>query len=742
MMIALASFFYLNGQTQNNLNLSFENINSDKGVPAGWFTRAPEYLIEIDSLHKIEGKYALSIASDPQVDSLTFAVCSRQIPAEYTGKTITLKGYIKTEKVAENGRSSAGLWLRLDGEDGVVAFDNMNDRPITGTTDWAQYSIELPLETEAGKIVFGLLLVGKGKMWADDLELLIDGKPLSEAKPKVIELLPAQLDSAFMHGSEINISSANQRQIKDLTLLGQIWGFLKYYHPAIAAGKHNWDFELFRILPNILKAENQKERDESLLTWIRKLGEIPECNSCNRETPEDAKLKPDLVWMNGNTLSSTLKEKLTHIYKNRNQERHYYISLAPGIGNPQFKNENSYAHFAYPDAGFRLLALYRYWNIIHYFFPYKHLIEENWNDILAEFIPRFIATNDELSYRLTALELIGRIHDTHANLGGRDNWLEAWRGKYYAPLQVKFIEEKAVVTDYYHSDWGPASGLTPGDQITTIDGEAVEQIIEERQRYYPASNRPAQLRNIARNLLRGAEMECEIVYRRDGQEKQIRLKRYDPGELNIGIDWAYRQPDSCYQMLSEDIGYIYLGNIKSSLLPAIFEKFKDTKGIVIDIRNYPSEFVVFSLGRYLLPKPTDFVKFTIGNIQKPGLFEWTSSIQVGEINPDYYSGKVVILINEISQSQAEYTTMALRMAPKATVIGSTTAAADGNVSRFFLPGNLQTRISGIGVYYPDGRETQRIGIIPDIEVKPTIEGIKAGRDELLEKAAEIIRKKD
>jgi C-terminal processing protease CtpA/Prc len=47
-------------------------------------------------------------------------------------------------------------------------------------------------------------------------------------------------------------------------------------------------------------------------------------------------------------------------------------------------------------------------------------------------------------------------------------------------------------------------------------------------------------------------------------------------------------------------------------------------------------------------------------------------------------------------------------------------------------------ISGIGVYYPDGTETQRIGIVPDIEVKPTIQGVKDKRDELLEMAIKII----
>ena len=103
---------------------------------------------------------------------------------------------------------------------------------------------------------------------------------------------------------------------------------------------------------------------------------------------------------------------------------------------------------------------------------------------------------------------------------------------------------------------------------------------------------------------------------------------------------------------------------------------------------------------------------------------------------------MVILINEISQSQAEYTTMALRQAPRATVLGSTTAGADGNVSGLYLPGNIYTMISGIGVYYPDGTETQRVGIVPDIELKPTIRGIREGRDEILEKAIELIENDD
>jgi C-terminal processing protease CtpA/Prc len=139
-----------------------------------------------------------------------------------------------------------------------------------------------------------------------------------------------------------------------------------------------------------------------------------------------------------------------------------------------------------------------------------------------------------------------------------------------------------------------------------------------------------------------------------------------------------------------------------------------------------------------MPTATPFVKFSKGNIQFPGLFTYMEALKVGGDNPGYYKGKVVILVNEITQSQAEYTTMALRVAPRAVVIGSTTAGADGNVSDFFLPGGIRTMISGLGVYYPDGRETQRIGIVPNIVVRPTIKGIREGRDELVEKGVALI----
>ena len=99
---------------------------------------------------------------------------------------------------------------------------------------------------------------------------------------------------------------------------------------------------------------------------------------------------------------------------------------------------------------------------------------------------------------------------------------------------------------------------------------------------------------------------------------------------------------------------------------------------------------------------------------------------------------VFSLVNQRTQSQAEDVALGFQLATNVTVIGSTTAGADGAVTKFSLPGGIVTYMSGRGVYYPDGTDLQRKGVKIDEYIEPTIAGIKAGRDEVLERAIEII----
>src|SRR6266404_3551597 len=82
--------------------------------------------------------------------------------------------------------------------------------------------------------------------------------------------------------------------------------------------------------------------------------------------------------------------------------------------------------------------------------------------------------------------------------------------------------------------------------------------------------------------------------------------------------------------------------------------------------------------------------------------------------------------------------MALRAVPGAIVQAGATSGADGNVSPIPFPGGFRAMMSGIGVFYPDKRPTQRLGIVPDVRVSPTLAGIRDGRDEALEEAVRQI----
>ncbi|WP_179337579.1 S41 family peptidase [Winogradskyella ludwigii] len=555
-----------------------------------------------------------------------------------------------------------------------------------------------------------------------------------------VDLETLNRDTKFDKGSAITFNALDENQIKNLELLGRVWGFLKYYHPEIGKGNYNWDYELFRLLPAYQKVTTTTERDILLLSWIERYGKVERCRKC-KPTSEDSHLKPDLEWITATNISTSLSEKLLYIQSNRHQGEHYYIAMNPSVGNPEFKNEAIYEDMPYPDAGFRLLSLFRYWNIINYYFPYRHLTDKDWDTCLAEYIPKFINAKNELEYELAVIQIIGDIKDTHANLWSGNNKIQEQRGDYYAPIHVKFIENKLVVDDLFNEQKNKINGIKIGDIITHINGKHTDEVVKDMNPYYPASNQPTRLRDISFNILRSKENSIELKIERVGKTSDLKLDLYKKDNIEGYYSWYKKRTEKSFKKLNSDIGYITLQNITNEDIDSIKEEFQNLKGIVVDIRNYPSTFVVFELGNFLNNNRADFVKFTKGNLNNPGEFNYKYNLKVGLSKSWSYKGqKVIVLVNEISQSQAEYTAMAFRAGDKTTIIGSTTAGADGNISAILLPGGLTTAISGIGVLYPDGSETQRVGIVPDIEVKPTIEGIKNGRDEVFERAIQLIEK--
>jgi C-terminal processing protease CtpA/Prc len=707
--------------------LSFEAQHTG-GFPGGW-GGGPAGTIFVDGKVVHGGQWSARIERYPDSPG-AFSTITKSIPIDFVGTTIELHGFLRTDDVSD----FVGLWMREDGESPGVAFDNMQNHQLKGTTGWSEYSIALPLRSEAKQLFFGFLVSGTGKAWVDDLRLLVDGKPVWEAPRTERPKTALDLDHEFDGGSGIVLNELTKVQIENLTTLGKVWGFLKYHHPQVTSGQRHWDYELFRVLPAILAARDRATANAALLHWIAGMGAVRTCTLCARLEEVELHLRPELGWITDQTLLGTdLSESLRSIHADRPASgKQFYVSLAPVAGNPLFDHELAYPGLKLPDEGFQLLGLYRFWNIIEYWFPYRDVLGEDWDKVLTQFIPRVALTKNADAYQRELIALTAMVHDTHANLWGSLQ-VRPPVGSCQLPVNVRFIENRAVVTGYATAT-GQATGLKIGDVITELDGAPVSKVVESWAPYYEASNEPTRLRDIAQFMTRGECGESRVRVGREREVFELAAKRL------ASPDWkgdTRDLPGETFRLLSDKVAYLKLSSVKSALSAHYIEAAAGTKGLIIDIRNYPAEFVVFALGSLLVEKETEFARFTNGDLSNPGAFHWTKPMSLSPQKP-HYPGKVVILVDEVSQSQAEFTSMAFRAAPQAMVVGSTTAGADGNTSPFPLPGGLHTMISGIGVFYPDKRPTQRVGIIPDVKVRPTIAGIRAGRDEVLEEAVRRI----
>ena len=93
-----------------------------------------------------------------------------------------------------------------------------------------------------------------------------------------------------------------------------------------------------------------------------------------------------------------------------------------------------------------------------------------------------------------------------------------------------------------------------------------------------------------------------------------------------------------HRLLENSIGYIDPGALKAKEIFTIMEEFKDTLGIIVDLRHYPSDFIVYSLGCLIMPEQKNYV---IMSLTVPGRFILDKPMYVGVDNPDYYKGKNV-----------------------------------------------------------------------------------------------------
>lgn len=527
-----------------------------------------------------------------------------------------------------------------------------------------------------------------------------------------------------------------KNNIENVALLCKTWGFLKYYHPNVAKGKFNWDNELLIILKKIENEKDNNVTSKIFLDWINSLGDIKECKSCKKENINEYFNKNfDLSWIQNNKIfSEELKVKLKFIEENRFQGENHYINTK-NSDNIKTTNEIQYDNFEYLDKHHRLLGLFKYWNTVEYFFPYKYMTDQKWDDVLIEMIPKFSNAKNSIEYHLAMSETVIKLDDSHANFYTYE--IHDFFGRKYLPINYKIIEDKVVVTSFRNDSLANMNDFKIGDIIETFDGYNARIEAEKRIKYINGSNKKTKYKNFDFFLFNGSTDSINLTIKRGDKLMKKSCKRYVLKDLEINIKKIITKNDK-YKLLDNNIGYINMEHLELKDVEDLFNEFKKTKGLIIDLRNYP-KINPNMIARRLINKEKEFAKLLKPNMKYPGYYTWMKPEIISPLKNDYYEGKVILLVNEETQSFAEYSTMIFQTGDNVTTLGSKTAAANGNVSRIeFI--QYKSFISGLGVFYPDGTKTQRVGVKVDIEVNPTIEGLKNGKDEVMDKAIEFIIK--
>lgn len=164
-------------------------------VPHGWVlagSKPTEYETGVDkeTVHDAQPSAFLK-AKDGNSEG--FGTLMQQISAEqYRGERLRFSGYVKSEDV----KGWAGLWMRVDKDSSVSAFDNMHERGIKGTTGWQKCEVVLDVEKQATGITFGILLQGSGRVWLSGtkLEVVSSEIPTTGEGVSVRPTTPVNLD--------------------------------------------------------------------------------------------------------------------------------------------------------------------------------------------------------------------------------------------------------------------------------------------------------------------------------------------------------------------------------------------------------------------------------------------------------------------------------------------------------------------------------------------------------------------
>jgi carboxyl-terminal processing protease len=405
----------------------------------------------------------------------------------------------------------------------------------------------------------------------------------------------------------------------------------------------------------------------------------------------------------------------------------------------------------------KVWGLMQVWGTVKYNFAFfDHVPDLDWDAAVHDSIPRVLAAESRDEYHRRLNEVVALLHDGHTFVvsptlrnGDEDN----------PPVEFQVVENRIVLVRVGDTEEIEAQGIQTGMELVSV-GDAVparEALRLNALRYYSGSTRQGGEAMGMFLFLRGPKGSTVdlTLADADGAIHHATLTR---SCLNSdGTPFQLRILDVPPLLESKTVGhgiaYIRIATFEDEQVVDAANDALDAldlqrlRGMIIDLRYNMGgdDRNAYPIVSRLIERPATGSTWKTREY-RPAFASWGEAEtwyqgDTVEIEPSFrqrYAGPLVILTGPNTLSTAEDFVVPLDYAGRALLVGEPTAGSTGNPVNVNLPGGAILRVCSKRDTYPDGREFVGHGIEPDIVVHPTVAGLRSHRDEVLEKAIEVL----
>jgi Peptidase family S41 len=610
-----------------------------------------------------------------------FTTMMQSVPALYLrGKTIRLRGLVRA--TPREAAASAALWMRVDRANRQTGFfDNMSNRPIR-EPEWREYVIEGPVAEDATNLSFGVMV--SGAVTADFEAIgLAERDAAGGWTPIPIK------DPGFEGpgtGSEGWTKAGTSNNV-EIT------------RPADKAPEGRQFMRLAPSAPGSNPAATSASTAE--------LFERPPATGAHADIDLGSALKARVP------LALSEAQAIDDVTKSES-----LAALRAAVASVKDAGNE-------PDLDTRLADVVVAWNVFRHFYPYWTESRVDWDARLRPELERMFGANTRAAQYDALRQLVAGVHDGHGSVFDARGAGE--RG--VLPIQLGIIDGLLVVTASAAPEDAPVGAI-----VSTMDGVPAAQRVSEATRLASGSpqwKETRALREIA-TCRAGALVTLVIDSGAGPHTGSLRCDAKQPP--------PEKRPAPVVELTS-GLWYVDLTRAPMRDVVPVLGKLAQATGVVFDVRGYPTDAGVGILPYLIETSEKDrwmHVNKIIGPFGQSAGWE-SFGWNLAPTGPRV-AGKVVFLTDGRAISYAESVMGYVADRKLATIVGGTTAGANGNVVTFTVPGGYRIAFTGMRVTRHDGESPHHlVGIRPDMLVAPTIAGLREGRDEVLDRAVVVIR---